>query len=111
LNSVADSSTGVPARDTSWRCSSSSRSSNLDPVEIREHPVEDDQIRLLPLDEGQRPAPGRRFVDLEALVAEGRGDGVDDRGFVVDDEDPPCRPAVLLRTHAPIVTAVPVSRL
>jgi hypothetical protein len=49
-----------------------------------------------------------RLVDLEALVAECRRDGVDDRGLVVDDEDPAaCGGSV----HVPIVSGFPVSGL
>ncbi|HVM58510.1 MAG TPA: hypothetical protein VMT74_13690 [Gaiellaceae bacterium] len=36
----------------------------------------------------ERVASRRRLVDVEALVAERRRDGVDDRGLVVHDQDP-----------------------
>ena len=58
------------------------------PVEVGEHPVEHDEVGLAALDGDERVAAVRRLVDLVALVAERRRDGVDDRRLVVDDEDP-----------------------
>ena len=65
---------------------------DLEAVDVREHPVEHDQIRLLPGDQLERVPAVRGLVDLEALVAERGRDGVDDRRLVVDDEDPLCVP-------------------
>jgi hypothetical protein len=61
---------------------------HLDPLDVGEHPVEDDQVGLAAADRVERGAARGRLLDVEALVAEGRRDRVDDRGLVVDDEDP-----------------------
>ena len=60
---------------------------DLEPVEVRQHHVEHDQVRRPVLGHGQGAAPGRRLVDVEPLVAQRRRDRVDDRRFVVDDQD------------------------
>ena len=62
---------------------------DLDPLDVRQHPVEHDQIGLGPRRSAQRVAAGQRLLDLVPLVAEGRRDRIDDRRLVVDDEDPP----------------------
>jgi len=67
---------------------------DLEPVDVREHPVEHDQIRVDPGCRRERVAAGARLLDDEALVAERRRDGVDDRRLVVDDQDRPGRAAV-----------------
>jgi hypothetical protein len=61
--------------------------SDLDAFDVREHPVEHDEIGLVASDRLERSAAGRRLVHLVALVAERRRDGIDDRRLVVDDED------------------------
>ena len=58
---------------------------DLDPLDVREHPVEHDQVRL-ELDDGGSARARSPPRDVEALVAERGRDGVDDRGLVVDDE-------------------------
>ena len=72
---------------------------DLDPLDVGEHPVEDDQVRIEAGDGGERFAPRRRLLDLESLVSQSRRDGVDDRRLVVDDEDPRSL-AVLALAHA-----------
>jgi hypothetical protein len=69
-------------------------STDLDAVDVRQHPVEDDQIGLERRDRAQRLSPCARLLDLVALVAQGGGHGVDDRRLVVDDEDPVLRPGL-----------------
>jgi len=49
-------------------------------------------------DERERTPTACRLAHLEAFVAERRSDGVDDRGFVVDDEDAACGGAVHVST-------------
>ena len=61
---------------------------DLDPLDVREHPVEDDEIRVETRDRGERLTAGPRLLDLEPLVAQGGRDRVDDRPLVVYDEDP-----------------------
>ena len=61
---------------------------DLDPLDVGEHPVEDDQVGLGARDRGERVAAVVRLLDLVALVAESGRDRVDDRRLVVDDEDP-----------------------
>ncbi len=84
---------------------------DLDSLEVGEHPVEDDQVRLAPRDRGERVAAVQGLLDVVPLVAERGRDGVDDRRLVVDDEDPLLRFGVPGRVHEPIVPAFPVSRL
>ena len=64
------------------------------------------EIGLLQGHRRQRVAAARSLGDVVALVTERRGDCVDDRGLVVDDED--AAGTVLRRLcHAATVTAVP----
>src|SRR2546430_4051826 len=76
---------------------------DCDPVEVREHPVEYDEIGLEVRHSGDRAATRPLLPHLEALVAERGGDGVDDRRLVVDDEDPAA--AVRLVHHPNLRTA------
>jgi len=81
---------------------------DLDPLDVGEHPVEDDQVRLLAGGGLQGLPAAEGLFDLVALVAEGGRDSVDDRGLVVDDEDA-AGDAVGL--HGTIVARVTVNRL
>ncbi len=61
---------------------------DLEPVEVRKHDVEDDQVGR-PFLCGAQGGPARHgLLDLEALVAQRGGDGVNDRRLVVDDQNP-----------------------
>ena len=60
---------------------------DLQAVEVGEHHVEDDEVGRVLLGRRQGQAAVDRLVDVEALVAERGGDGVDDRGLVVDHQD------------------------
>ena len=60
---------------------------DLEPVEVGQHHVEHDEVGRVLLGRGQRQAAVDRLGHLEPLVAEGGGDGVDDRRLVVDDQD------------------------
>ena len=83
------------------------------PVDVRQHPVEDDQVGVDTRDGGERLAAGRGLLDLESLVAQGGRDGVDDRALVVDDEDPGAVAVGALAdaAHTRTVPLEPVSRL
>ena len=59
---------------------------DLDPVDVGEHPVENDELGVERLRLGDRVAAGQRLAHLEALVAERGRDRVDDRVLVVDDK-------------------------
>ena len=67
----------------------------LDPVEARQHHVEDDEVGLVEVGQAQRLRAVHRLVGLEAGALEVAGDDLDDRRLVVDDEDG----AVALRGH------------
>jgi hypothetical protein len=60
---------------------------HLDPVEPRQHQVEDEEIRTVEIGLAQRLRPVRRLEGLEAGPLEVAGDDLDDRRLVVDDED------------------------
>ena len=60
---------------------------DLDPGDVRQHPVEHDEVRLLARHCRERVAAVRRLLDLIALVAQRRRDRVGDRRLVVDDEN------------------------
>ena len=63
---------------------------HLEPVEVGHHDVEQHEVGT---ELGQRSlgrAAAVGLARLEALVAQGGGDGVGDRRLVVDDEDPRC---------------------
>ena len=62
-------------------------SGDLEAVEVGEHHVEHDEVGRVLLGGGQRGPAGHGLADVEALVPQGGGDGVDDRCLVVDDED------------------------
>ena len=72
---------------------------HLEPVEVGQHHVEDDEVRRVLLGLGQRLAPGHRLVDREPLVAQRRRHRIDDRGLVVNHQDP--RPVVDLHLDIP----------
>ena len=59
---------------------------DLDPVDVGQHQVEDDQRRLLALGFRQRVLPGLGNVHVVARVLEVERDERRDRGFVLDDE-------------------------
>ncbi len=61
---------------------------DLESVEVGQHDVEDHEVRRILLGLRQGLAPGHRFVDREALVAQRRRHRIDDRGFVVDHQHP-----------------------
>ena len=61
---------------------------DLDSLEVGQHPVEDDQVGLRVGDRRQGRPAGGRLVDVEALVAKGGRNRVDDRRLVVDHQDP-----------------------
>ena len=76
-------------------------SADLDAFDVGEHPVEHEEIRLRLGDCFERVAPGVRLVDVIPLVAQRRRDRVDDRVFVVDDEDALLQGAVVpVEAHA-----------
>jgi hypothetical protein len=77
---------------------------DLDPFDVRQHPVEDDEVGLEAGDGVQRLPPGLRLLDVVGLVAQRGRDRVDDRRLVVDDQD-------LVLAHALIVARVPVNQL
>jgi hypothetical protein len=72
---------------------------DFDAVHVRQHHVEHDEVGLELRDGRERLASGARLLDVVALVAERRRDGVDDRRLVVDDEDPLLR-CLRVRVHA-----------
>ena len=84
---------------------------DLDPVDVGEHPVEDDQVGLEGHRLRERVAAGSCLLDLVALVAKRGRDGVDDRRLVVDDEDLPAFVRYRLCVHDRIVATNPVGRL
>ncbi len=60
---------------------------DLEPAQVGEHHVEDDQVRA-ELGHGlERVATHVGHLDLHALVAQGHGQEVGDAGLVVDDQD------------------------
>ena len=79
---------------------------DLDPLDVGQHPVEHDQVRLLPRHCLERLAARGRLGDVVALVPKRGRDRVDDRLLVVDDED-----ALAVGAHSPMVAAIPVNRL
>ena len=85
--------------------------SDLNPLDVGEHPVEDDEIRLESRDGVERVAPVVRLLDLVALVAESGGDGVDDRLLVVDDEDALLHAVASVEAHVPTVPRLSVNCL
>ena len=60
---------------------------DLEALHVGQHHVEDHHLRPEALDGGQRLLARGRGRRLEALVAQGHGDHVDDVGLVVDDQD------------------------
>ena len=56
---------------------------DLEPVEVRQHHVEDDEVRGIVLGLRQRLTPGGRLVHREPFVPQRRGHCVDDGGLVV----------------------------
>lgn len=60
---------------------------HLDPVETRQHQVEDEEVGTVELGLAQRLRPVLRLHRLEAGPLEVAGDDLDDRRLVVDDED------------------------
>ena len=87
---------------------------DLDPLDIGQHPVEDDQVGLELADDAEGIPPGACLPHLESLVTKGRCHRVDDRPFVVDDEDStstgPVR-SLLSSVHPPSVPPLPVNHL
>ena len=61
---------------------------HLEAVEVGQHHVEDDEVGRVLLGLGQGLAPGHGLVDGEPLVAQRRRHRIDDRGLVVDHQDP-----------------------
>ena len=61
---------------------------HLEAVEVGQHHVEDDEVGRVLLGLGQGLAAGHRLVDGEPLVAQRRRHRVDDRGLVVNHQDP-----------------------
>src|SRR5438105_3897564 len=87
---------------------------DLDPFDVRQHPVEDDQVGLEVANDAEGVPPVARLADVEALVAERGRDRVDDRALVVDDEDStPARSVDPLHgsSHEPTVPRQAVNRL
>ena len=80
-------------------------SRDLEAVEVGEHHVEHDEVGRVLLGGGQRRPSGHGLADLEAFVAQGGGDGVDDRRFIVDDQD-----LLLRRAHCPPPSRVSLHR-
>jgi hypothetical protein len=68
---------------------------HLEPVEARQHHVEDDEVGPVEVGEAQRLRPVDRLVGLEAGALEVAGDDLDDRRLVVDHQNG----AVALRGH------------
>jgi hypothetical protein len=62
------------------------RSRRRDAGNVREHPVEHEQIGVELAHGRDRAAAGRLLAHVEPLVAERRRDRVDDRRLVVHDE-------------------------
>src|SRR5262249_71446 len=62
------------------------------PDHVRQHPVEDDQIRISLIQPGQRLGTGLKGDDVETLPLELVLEGVNDGGVIVDEHDSPvCR--------------------
>jgi hypothetical protein len=61
---------------------------DVEPVPVREHHVQDDQVGTERRDGVHRLAPGVGHVDVEAFVPERRRQEVGDVLLVVDHEDP-----------------------
>src|SRR4029077_568351 len=95
LDLVLDRVLGGEEEDRGLEAALAHPLADLDARDVREHPVEDDEVRLLPRHGGEGVAAVRRLLDLVALVAQRGRDRVDDRTLVVDDEDPAGR--VLVR--------------
>lgn len=60
---------------------------HLDPVQPRQHQVEDDEVGPVEVGLAQRLQPIQRLRGLEPGPVEVAGDDLDDRRLVVDDED------------------------
>ena len=60
---------------------------HLEPVEVGQHHVEDDEVRRIVLGLRQRTPPGGRLVHREPFVAQRRGHRIDDGGLVVHHQD------------------------
>jgi hypothetical protein len=88
---------------------------HLDPVEVVEHPVEDDQVGLVARDRVERLPTGGCLGYRIALVPEGLRNCVHDRRLVVDDEDrvpgDGSQRGLEGADYVPTVPGVPVSRL
>ena len=84
---------------------------DLNALDVGEHPVEHDEVRLETRDGGERVAPVVRLFDLIALVAKGGRDCIDDRLLVVDDKDALLGARVAVQRHAPTVARVSVNTL
>ena len=63
---------------------------HLEPVDVREADVEQDDVRVIALHDIERRLTGPRAddVDLAPLQGEPEADGFDDVRLVVDDQDP-----------------------
>ncbi len=57
------------------------------PGPVRQHQVEDHEIRSSAPQAGERLVAGRRRLDLVAVAGEGHARQLEDVGLVVDDED------------------------
>ena len=86
----------------------------LEPVDVGEHPVEDDQVGVELHRLRERVAAVLGLGDVEALVPQRCGYGIDDRRLVVDDEDRRAGGGIggsVQRGHGRIVSPVPVGCL
>src|SRR3989442_1587168 len=63
---------------------------DIEPRDVGQHDVEQDQVRLAQLDPAERLAAGLRLDHFVALLLEGEMDRLADHRFVVDDEDLLC---------------------
>lgn len=57
---------------------------HLEPVEARQHHIEDDEVGFVEVGEAQRLRPVHRLVGLEAGALEVTSDDLNDRRLVVD---------------------------
>jgi len=59
---------------------------HVDPTDLRQHHVEQHQVRIHPVEHLERLGAVNRHDDLEPLAAQSDGQGLDEARFVLDDQ-------------------------